>query len=187
MTVSTRPAQRDHRALSWTIEGRNAPVGLIHVVSWGHHRLWREEDDKALQEVNPAPTREGNEELRRELLQLEIEDLRGVCERLKAPSVQQRLRWLVVAVAKCDLFWSELDRARDYYIPGGSSGPSDFHRILEGLPQATAACHPGSSSYRSAGIHRPTSTPRACTGRRPSWIRSRPPRCATASTRCCEG
>lgn len=133
LVVPGQLSNKRDRALSWAVEGRNAPVGLIHVVCWGYHRLWREKGDKALQEVNPAPTREGNEELRDELLQQEIEDFRSICERLKAPSVQQRLRWLIIAVAKCDLFWSELDRVRDYYIPGGPSGPSDFHRILEGL------------------------------------------------------
>lgn len=139
LVVPGQVSTKQTRALSWAIEGRNASVGLIHVVSWGYQRLWREEDDKALQEVNLAPTREGNEELRHELPQQEIEDFRGVCERLKVPSVQQRLRWLVVAVAKCDLFWSELDQVRDYYIPGGSSGPSDFHRVLDGLTAGPAA------------------------------------------------
>ncbi len=133
LVVPGQPSKEQEKALSWTIEGRNSPVGLVHVVCWGYHKLWRGKNDKALQEVNPAPTREGNEELRHELLRQEIDDFRRVCERLKTPPVQQQLRWLVIAVAKCDLFWSELDQVRDYYIPNRASRPSNFHPVLESL------------------------------------------------------
>ncbi|MEV4759577.1 GTPase domain-containing protein [Micromonospora sp. NPDC049559] len=119
------------RSVARTFKNRAAPVGVIHVVCSGFNELWSGPADGALRDLDPAPTREGNERVRRYLLDLEVQDFAELGQLLREPAVRRRLRWLIIAVAKIDLVWDELGEVRDHYIPGGVSSP--FHRVLDGL------------------------------------------------------
>ncbi|NEE06488.1 hypothetical protein G3M58_08545, partial [Streptomyces sp. SID7499] len=50
----------------------------------------------------------------------------------------KRLRWLIVAVSKCDLYWDRLDEARDHYIPGRARRESPFAALMRDLENETS-------------------------------------------------
>jgi hypothetical protein len=133
LVVPGQDSTERERAIEAAAGGRNAPVGWVHVVSWGYHEIWRGEVDKGLAELDWEPGRSGNDTVRAYFLQREIDDFRDVCDLIKRPAVQDRLEWLVIAVAKCDLFWDRLDEARDHYLPSAAGPVTGFHDELNGL------------------------------------------------------
>lgn len=50
----------------------------------------------------------------------------------------KRLRWLIVAVSKRDLYWDRLDEARDHYIPGRARRASPFAALMRDLEKETS-------------------------------------------------
>jgi hypothetical protein len=143
---------------------KSGPVGVVHVVCWGYNKLWRRGSDEALKSINPDATEQGNERLRSHLLSEETDDFADLCRDFE--QVQGRLRWLIIAVAKSDLFWPRIDEARDYYIPGRKASP--FHTVLGSLtsrqhtlPEQIAvvpfSAHPESHDYAD-GLMRTPST-----------------------------
>jgi len=112
-----------------------SPGGVIHVVCWGFNTRWGLErmmiEDPTL---TTAQRREGD---RQDELTWEVEEFRRICERLAEawtrPGAPNRGRWLVVAVAKTDLYWHQLDQALNYYA--GDRAASPFAEALDDLTQ----------------------------------------------------
>lgn len=144
---------------------QSGPVGVVHVVCWGYNKLWRRESDEALKFINPDATEQGNERFRSHLLSEEVDDFAELCRGFAAEPVQRRLRWLIIAVAKSDLFWPRIDEVRDYYIPGGNA--SAFNAVLGSLasgqrtlPERIAvvpfSAHPESHDYADGLLRTPS-------------------------------
>jgi hypothetical protein len=152
ITLSVVPGQgRRPRAKAFEdrLTGSRTTQGAIHVVCWGYNQIWEMGDDSALVRYALAAAPEGAsaseevaaEQLRRireELLERELKDLSDTLRRLEAswkrnPSGGTR-RWLVIALTKCDLFWSQVDEAMDHYrIDPGSGARSGFGTLLQGF------------------------------------------------------
>jgi hypothetical protein len=132
-------------ALAKMFEGGNFPAGVIHVTCWGYNKIWEAGDRAAVSErivdenkiVDMASVCNWNK-------RAELEDFKATCDLLKDAWEHHSQLWLIVAVAKCDLFWSDLDIARDYYIPGKPSPPPpgaadppelEFRDVLRDLVQ----------------------------------------------------
>jgi hypothetical protein len=174
-----RRPRRD--ALEHDFSENRGPDGVVHVVCWGYNRVWKPTQRQAvLRDLvasgkmpdkldDPAARRAALEAVRERNLSEEIEDFKQTCERLKE-AWEGRRGWLVIAVAKCDLFWDSRDAARDYYMPG--SGPpgaeSEFCRILRELvdyiePEncdvavVPVSCYPESYMFEKAEITQRTS------------------------------
>ena len=73
---------------------------------------------------------------------------------------------LVIAVSKADLYWRELDSARDWYLPQSGS-PSAFSDRLEELVRKVGEA-------QHLGDHRPSEL-------RPDSLHAWKPRCDTAA------
>ena len=130
--------EREHD-LSVTMDGTASPHGIIHVVCWGHNRVWQASGQRAVEEAlraeNPGIDQEA---VRHWHLRKEVEDFRDLCERIVERRGARRLRWMLIAVTKCDLYWDRIEAARDYYIPGGRGGESEFCALLRGLAAETS-------------------------------------------------
>ncbi|WP_433325978.1 hypothetical protein [Spirillospora sp. CA-294931] len=114
-------------------ENRRYPAGVIHAVSWGFNTVWPDElqgaADGIRTEGDPINLATVTKRNRRE----ELKNFEDICERLKKAWNGRRDVWLIIAVAKCDLYWPQLDEVRDYYIPGSPGGDSDFAYLLREL------------------------------------------------------
>lgn len=122
------------RSLTRIFQDGNAPVGLVHVVCWGYNEVWSDRADGALRLLRPESTLADNETVRAYYLEQERLDFTELCTLLTSPAVEGRLRWLIIAVAKCDLFWPDINAARDYYIPGEGEPPTNgFQQQLHRL------------------------------------------------------
>ncbi|MGH3392463.1 MAG: hypothetical protein ACRDOO_26645 [Actinomadura sp.] len=104
-------------------EGRTTR-GVIHVVCWGHNKLW-EAKDRELIKSQLSDSRDGFnlETLRRRNRRTELKGFRDLRAALTDTWAHREGVWLIIAVAKCDLYWSSLHEARDYYIPSPSGVP----------------------------------------------------------------
>ena len=167
-------------ALERDFSESRSPAGVVHVVCWGYNRVWKPYQRQAvlgdLVAAGKMPERLDNqgarlaalEAVRERNLAEEINDFRQTCERLKG-AWEGRRGWLVIAIAKCDLFWEDRDAARDYYIPGpgAPSTGSDFRQILRELidylePEncdvavVPVSCYQESYTFERAEISRPT-------------------------------
>ncbi|KUL37486.1 hypothetical protein ADL22_21235 [Streptomyces sp. NRRL F-4489] len=133
-------AQRE-QALTGTMRGNASPHGLVHVVCWGHNRIWQRGAQRDVQDVLGEDGRPVDPEaVRAWHLHKEAADFRELVDQIIDRQLARRLRWLIVAVSKCDLYWDRLDEARDYYIPGPGSagGESPFAALLRDLENETA-------------------------------------------------
>jgi hypothetical protein len=119
------------KALDRTIRNGRAPEGIIHVVCWGYNKLWSDSADGTVRELGTADTLVDNENLRDTLLGYERNDFAEMCQLIRADHVRRRLRWMIIVVAKADLYWNRQSDVRNYYIPG--DGQSRFADILGGL------------------------------------------------------
>jgi hypothetical protein len=139
MVVPGQASEEREHDLSVTMGGTASPHGIIHVVCWGHNRVWQAGGQRAVEEAlraeNPGPDQEA---VRRWHLRKEVEDFRDLCERIIERRGARRLRWMLIAVTKCDLYWDRIDQARDYYIPGGRSDESEFCTLLRELAAETS-------------------------------------------------
>lgn len=135
------------RSLHQIFGAKRGPIGLIHVVCWGYNRRWQWDQDAEFEEraaLLPDERRKrANEEvpeaIRSDNRNAELADFRELCQLLMLPGVRRRLQWLVIAVAKSDLYWSDLADTRAYYVPApttappGNPGESGFCRALRKL------------------------------------------------------
>ncbi|MFJ9319665.1 hypothetical protein [Streptomyces globisporus] len=126
------------RALHDTMRGAASPQGIVHVVCWGHNRIWQR---GAQRDVHDALTADGvvdQEAVRGWHLRKEAADFRLLVDAIIDGQLATRLRWLVVVVSKTDLYWDRLDEARDHYIPGPPGRESVFAALLRDLENETS-------------------------------------------------
>lgn len=102
--------------------------GIIHVVANGFTTTRSDIARGSLQRDYGANS---IEEYRRHQLEAELGDLKETCNFIQASHLRHhRPKWLVVAVAKLDLYYDNLGEARLYYSPFGTS---DFSKMLNEL------------------------------------------------------
>lgn len=106
------------RALHDTMRGAASPQGIVHVVCWGHNRIWQRGAQRDVHDALAADGVVDQEAVRGWHLRKEAADFRLLVDAIIDGQLATRLRWLVVVVSKTDLFWDRLDEARDHYIPG---------------------------------------------------------------------
>ncbi|WP_097884187.1 hypothetical protein [Streptomyces sp. st140] len=126
------------RALHDTMRGAASPQGIVHVVCWGHNRIWQR---GAQRDVHDALTADGvvdQEAVRGWHLRKEAADFRLLVDAIIDGQLATRLRWLAVVVSKTDLYWDRLDEARDHYIPGPPGRESAFAALLRDLENETS-------------------------------------------------
>jgi hypothetical protein len=118
------------------------PAGVIHAASWGYGTVWEVGDQESVAEEIEATGRRADLEAIHEWnLREELGDFEETCTRLKEAWGRRSQVWLIIAVTKCDLYWSDLGRVRDYYIPGRPTPPhpgqppseSAFCQLLRGV------------------------------------------------------
>ncbi|KAB1988310.1 hypothetical protein [Streptomyces triticiradicis] len=120
LVVPGQVAQERDRAMTSILSEHTSPTGIIHVVCWGHNKVWNRPNqnvmERAARDSSGALTPEA---IRAWHLEKELADFETLCERINETRAAQRsLRWMIVAVSKADLFWDRIDDARDYYVPG---------------------------------------------------------------------
>ncbi|MEV4625207.1 hypothetical protein AB0J90_02795 [Micromonospora sp. NPDC049523] len=121
------------------------PVGVVHVVCWGYNEPWGGRNAAGVREARRTRKRkkgpvdvpaERLAYLRQYHLRLELQEFVEVCDKLAAvwkPGRNKETKfWLIVALAKADLYPDDLDRARAYY---GPDAKSEFGRTLRRLQQ----------------------------------------------------
>jgi hypothetical protein len=96
------------------------PAGVIHVVCWGYNRIWEASERRTVRRDLAA--RQGPVDLDGILdwnRDKELEDFRDTCALLIDTwgGNNRPVGWLIIAVAKADLYWQQQDTACDYYIP----------------------------------------------------------------------
>ncbi|BCK66499.1 hypothetical protein Srufu_004520 [Streptomyces libani subsp. rufus] len=139
VVIPGQASEERERALAATMGGTASPHGIIHVVCWGHNRTWQRREQRAIEETLRAEHPEFDKESVRDWhLRKEVEDFRDLCERIIDQRAAKRLRWMLIAVSKCDLYWDRIDEARDHYIPGVPGHESEFHTPLRDLVGETS-------------------------------------------------
>ena len=114
----------------------NRPMGVIHVVTWGYDWIWGQAERQAiLQYLRGRGTEPDLASLLFENRKAELKFFRDTCDLIRqAWSSRPPGRWLIVAVAKADLYWPAIDQARNYYLPDSNqNGESEFRVILRSL------------------------------------------------------
>ncbi len=125
--------------LAATLTGKASPTGIIHVVCWGHNRIWSPGSETdigdALRSEDPSfnPDSELARERMREFhLVSELAEFREICGLIE-DGAAKRLSWMIVAVCQCDLYWNRIEQARDYYIPRETRTDNQFCKRLRDL------------------------------------------------------
>ncbi|MEU2144097.1 MULTISPECIES: hypothetical protein [Streptomyces albovinaceus subgroup] len=126
------------RALHDTMRGTASPQGIVHVVCWGHNRIWQRGAQCDVHDALAADGVVDQEAVRGWHLRKEAADFRLLVDAIIDGQLATRLRWLVVVVSKTDLFWDRLDEARDHYIPGPPGRESPFAALLRDLENETS-------------------------------------------------
>ncbi|MEU2906595.1 hypothetical protein ABZ771_27505 [Streptomyces globisporus] len=126
------------RALHDTMRGAASPQGIVHVVCWGHNRIWQRGAQRDVHDALAADGVVDQEAVRDWHLRKEAADFRLLVDAIIDGQLATRLRWLVVVVSKTDLFWDRLDEARDHYIPGPPRRESPFAALLRDLENETS-------------------------------------------------
>ncbi|MEU8598432.1 hypothetical protein ACH475_03290 [Streptomyces globisporus] len=126
------------RALHDTMRGAASPQGIVHVVCWGHNRIWQRGAQRDVHDALAADGVVDQEAVRGWHLRKEAADFRLLVDAIIDGQLATRLRWLVVVVSKTDLFWDRLDEARDHYIPGPPRRESPFAALLRDLENETS-------------------------------------------------
>jgi hypothetical protein len=98
----------------------------------GYNHLWSDSADGTVRELGTTASFADNEKFRHTLLGYERDDFPYICRLIRAEEVRRRLRWMIIVVAKADLYWDRRDEVRDYYTPGDGER-SRFGDILGGL------------------------------------------------------
>jgi hypothetical protein len=118
--IPGQESQERESSLDETMRRDASPHGLVYVTCWGHNRIWQRSDQR---EVTDQLTADGKpltvEAVRQWHLDKELLDFRTLVDEIIDGQLARRLRWMIVAVSKVDLYWDRLDEARDYYLPGG--------------------------------------------------------------------
>lgn len=93
------------RALQDTMRGEASPHGIVHVVCWGHNRIWQRASQRDVQEALAADGAVDREAVRNWHRRKEAADFRLPVDAIIDGQPAKRLRWLIVAVSKSDLYW----------------------------------------------------------------------------------
>jgi hypothetical protein len=117
------------------------PKGVIHVVCWGYDWIWEDSYRRAVagrlqKELQQKGAKLNLETLRAQNLKEESDFFEIICDMLtkawKPPAPSDF--WLIVAVTKCDLYWSKMDEVERYYLPDPDSGNTNgFQSALSNL------------------------------------------------------
>jgi hypothetical protein len=131
-----RSAERD-RALENVFGSPGGPQsklrGVIHVVCWGYQQIWSASDRYLLSRELKARGAD-LERIRLVNHQSELRDFDEVCQLLEDTwSSSEPGVWLIVAVTKADLYWSELDAVKREYVPTTSGLGRPFAQRLRSL------------------------------------------------------
>ncbi|CAM5262623.1 hypothetical protein GCM10010329_04120 [Streptomyces spiroverticillatus] len=123
MVVPGQESLQRERAMNRILSENTSPKGLIHVVCWGHNKVWDRTGQRALERNVRAPDGSISADGTRDWhLEKELVDFEKICDRIIETGAATRgLRWVIVAVTKADLFWNRIEEARDYYVPGSDS------------------------------------------------------------------
>jgi hypothetical protein len=139
VVIPGQASEERERGLSATMGGTASPHGMIHVVCWGYNKTWQRRGQREIDLALDAEDPDFDQESVREWhLRKEAEDFRDLCERIIDQRAAKRLRWMLIAVTKCDLYWDRIDLARDHYIPGGTGNESEFCTLLRDLADETS-------------------------------------------------
>src|SRR5271155_3497910 len=96
------------------------PAGVIHVVSWGYSTVWEPGERRSvLEDLKAKGTQAEISAIHEWNLGEEFSDFSRTCDILENAWQRHSGMWLIIAVAKSDLFWHDINTARDYYIPAG--------------------------------------------------------------------
>ena len=121
------PARLD--VLDELFTAKDTVDGIVHVVSNGFVDIRGQTEKEVLIRDRQLDTLEKFRESQRKA---ELADLAETCQIIrKSARVHQRPKWLLVAVAKVDLYYPELAAAEAYYSPASSSSP--FASVLNEL------------------------------------------------------
>lgn len=134
------PGQRDSKeqqdGFTKMFRQGNYPKGVIHVVSSGYDWIWDERSRRARAgELKKEGANLTKKTLREQDLIEEAEFFDVICGLLKEawkdfPSGI----WLIIAVTKCDLYWSKMDEVRNCYLPSrDSDAATRFRASLSNL------------------------------------------------------
>jgi hypothetical protein len=121
-------AERREQTIRNIFSGKHKPKGVIHVVSWGYDWVWKQSSRRALSRDLLTVEGELNlGKLRKQNQSRELAYFREVCSLLKGAWAQRPPGiWLIIAIAKCDLYWPDIDKARRYYLPDGTDSDSSY-------------------------------------------------------------
>jgi hypothetical protein len=134
VVVPGQESRQRRDALDRMFRGGAFPTGVIHVVSFGHDKVWDAEDLRAIGEDLRATTPDfGVGTIRKQHIVDEMTDFESMCSLLRSAWERESRVWLIIAVAKTDLYWPLLDSARRYYLPQDGVAVSPFTRELRTL------------------------------------------------------
>lgn len=139
--------ERDDALDAMTANGA-FPTGLVHVTCFGHNTVWDASDRRMVGAEVALGAGRGEltaEVVRERNLAQEATEFEDLCHRLRDAWYRKSGMWLIVAVAKCDLYWSRIGEARDYYLPGAAD--SRFATALRGL-----VTHVGEANFAGLAV-----------------------------------
>lgn len=116
-----------------------APVGLIHVVCWGHNDAQgAHERREARKEIQAGGRPFDLDAVLDYNRQAELDEFRQVCKTVGEVWGRHPSMWLIIAVAQSHLYWNRIDEASKYYVPQEDTGPdqddeSEFRQDLRDL------------------------------------------------------
>jgi len=125
-TIPGQDSRVRQTAIAKIFETKRAVDGVIHVVSNG----CISEREAAAREVLTEDLHVATiEQLRQHFLEEELRDLESTLSLLRSSlRKSHKPKWLIIAVAKSDLFYDQIAEAERYYSPSGSSAFSEKMR-----------------------------------------------------------
>jgi hypothetical protein len=122
--VPGQPSPARGQAFGGATRQDRRPVGVIHTVCFGYDEIWDVEAARVrrVHDADPGDSAAAASHrltaLRAANLREEADDFDATAQRLAATWRGTRAvahPWLVIALAKCDLYFAELDEAKRYY------------------------------------------------------------------------
>ncbi|HEY1625530.1 MAG TPA: hypothetical protein VGG16_17200 [Streptosporangiaceae bacterium] len=126
-------------------------TGLIHTVCWGRNEIWQQGGKDAIKDRIRGT---GSEPDQNKVFEVgkdeELKNFQRICTMLKDAWGSRSDVWLIIAVAKCDLFWKDLSDVRDYYIPTSAVLRANAAAAKAKAARVAANDHPNSTELASA-------------------------------------
>lgn len=122
MAVPGQPCARRYAAIDFLFAADTLLSGVVFIASYGYDTIWPDRIEGVVKGLRDCDTLA----LRTRNLGRELDSLRQLADGIKrkvavgAPR-PYRPDWLVIVVNKVDLFWSEIDAAREYYCDDDDS------------------------------------------------------------------